>query len=124
YGVVLFQEQVIEIGRAIAGFSPAEADQLRRVMTHSRSQRMMEELGLTFVERSVQRGIETSLAEEIFQCMLGYASYGFCEAHAAAFATTSYKSAYLVRHHPAEYYTAILNHQPMGFYPPRIIGNE
>jgi len=124
YGVVLFQEQVIEIGRVIAGFSPAEADQLRRVMTHSRSQRMMEELGRTFVERSVQRGIDPSLAEEIFQCMLGYASYGFCEAHAAAFATTSYKSAYLVRHHPAQYYTAILNHQPMGFYPPRIISNE
>ncbi len=124
YGVVLFQEQVIEIGRAIAGFSPAEADQLRRVMTHSRSQKMMEELGRKFVERSVQRGIEPALAEEIFECMLGYASYGFCEAHAAAFATTSYKSAYLIQHHPAEYYTAILNHQPMGFYPPRIIGNE
>ncbi len=124
YGVVLFQEQVIEIGQAIAGFTPAEADQLRRVMTHSRSHKMMEELGHKFVERSVNRGIETSLAEEIFQCMLGYASYGFCEAHAAAFATTSYKSAYLIRHYPAEYYTAILNHQPMGFYPPRIIGNE
>lgn len=124
YGVVLFQEQVIEIGQVIAGFTPAEADQLRRVMTHSRSQKMMEELGRTFVERSVERGIEPALAEEIFACMLGYASYGFCEAHAAAFATTSYKSAYLIRHHPAEYFTAILNHQPMGFYPPRVIGNE
>jgi len=124
YGVVLFQEQVIEIGRAIAGFTPAEADQLRRVMTHSRSQKLMDELGQTFVERSVQRGINRSLAEEIFNCMLGYASYGFCEAHAAAFATTSYKSAYLIKHYPTEYYTAILNHQPMGFYPPRIIVNE
>ena len=124
YGVVLFQEQVIEIGRAIAGFSPAEADQLRRVMTHSRSQKRMHELGQTFVERSVARGVERSLAEEIFNCMLGYASYGFCEAHAAAFATTSYKTAYLIQHYPAQYYTAILNNQPMGFYPPRIIGNE
>ena len=124
YGVVLFQEQVIEIGRVIAGFTPAEADQLRRVMTHSRSQKLMDELGQTFVERSVQRGIERTLAEEIFNCMLGYASYGFCEAHAAAFATTSYKSAYLLKHYPTEYYTAILNHQPMGFYPPRIISNE
>lgn len=124
YGVVLFQEQVIEIGRAIAGFTPAEADQLRRVMTHSRSQKIMNDLGRTFVERSVARGIERPLAEEIFNCMLGYASYGFCEAHAAAFATTSYKSAYLIKHYPAEYYAAILNHQPMGFYPPRIIGNE
>ena len=124
YGVVLFQEQVIEIGRAIAGFTPAEADQLRRVMTHSRSQKLMNELGQTFVERSVERGVDRTLAEEIFNCMIGYASYGFCEAHAAAFATTSYKSAYLIKHYPTEYYTAILNHQPMGFYPPRIIGNE
>ncbi|MCX5780839.1 MAG: DNA polymerase III subunit alpha, partial [Firmicutes bacterium] len=124
YGVVLFQEQVIEIGRAIAGFSSAEADQLRRVMTHSRSQKLMDEIGRTFVARSVARGVEQPLAEEIFNCMLGYASYGFCEAHAAAFATTSYKTAYLIKHHPAEYYTAILNHQPMGFYPPRIIASE
>jgi len=124
YGVVLFQEQVIEIGRAIAGFSPAEADQLRRVMTHSRSQKRMQELGHTFVARAVERGVEQNLAEDIFNSMLGYASYGFCEAHAAAFATTSYKTAYLIKHYPAQYYAAILNNQPMGFYPPRIIGNE
>lgn len=124
YGVVLFQEQVIEIARAIAGFSPGEADQFRRIMTHSRSQKAMHELGDSFIKRSVQRGIEQATAEKIFACMGGYASYGFCEAHAAAFANTSYKTAYLVQHYPAEYYTAILNNQPMGFYPPRIIGNE
>lgn len=124
YGVVLFQEQVIEIGRAIAGFNPAEADQLRRVMTHSRSQKRMNELGETFVQRAVERGVDRNLAQDIFNCMLGYASYGFCEAHAAAFATTSYKTAYLIKHYPAQYYAAILNNQPMGFYPPRIIGNE
>lgn len=124
YGVVLFQEQVIEIARVMAGFTPGEADKLRRVMTHVRSQKAMHELGHTFVERAVQRGIEPALAQDIFNCMVGYASYGFCEAHAAAFATTSYKTAYLVQHYPAEYYAAILNHQPMGFYPARIIANE
>ena len=56
--------------------------------------------------------------------MAGYASYGFCEAHAAAFATTSFKTAYLLRHHPAEYYATILNNQPMGYYPANIIGLE
>lgn len=124
YGVVLFQEQVIEIAQVIAGFTPGEADKLRRVMTHTRSQKAMDELGHTFIERSIQRGIDPALAQDIFKCMVGYASYGFCEAHAAAFATTSYKTAYLIKHHPVEYYTAILNNQPMGFYPARIIVNE
>jgi error-prone DNA polymerase len=124
YGVVLFQEQVIEIAQAIAGFTLGEADQLRRVMTHSRSQKSMNEIGETFMKRAVQRGVEISVAREIFSCISGYAGYGFCEAHAAAFATTSFKTAYLVRHYPAQYFTAILNNQPMGFYPARIICNE
>ncbi|PKM77787.1 MAG: error-prone DNA polymerase [Firmicutes bacterium HGW-Firmicutes-15] len=124
YGVVLFQEQVIEIAQAVGGFSAGEADQLRRVMTHARSQKLMEEIGAKFVSRAVENGITKDLAEQIFSYMLGYASYGFCEAHAAAFAATSFKTAYLSRHYPAEYYTAILNNQPMGYYPPHVICNE
>lgn len=124
YGVVLFQEQVIEIAQAIAGFNAGEADHLRRVMTHARSAKYMEEIGVNFVERAIANGIEPEIAEEIFSYMLGYASYGFCEAHAAAFATTSFKTAYLIKHYPAQYYTALLNHQPMGYYPPQIICNE
>lgn len=124
YGVVLFQEQVIEIAIAIAGFSPGEADQLRRVMTHARSRKAMEEIGQKFIARAVERGVEPALAEEIFSYIAGYASYGFCEAHAAAFATTSYKTAYLIRHYPTEYFTSLLNHQPMGYYPPAILCNE
>jgi error-prone DNA polymerase len=124
YGVVLFQEQVIEIARVIAGFSPGEADRLRRVMTHARSFQAMDEIGHNFVERAISNGIKREIAEKIFTGMAGYASYGFCEAHAAAFATTSFKTAYLLQHYPAAYYTALLNNQPMGFYPPRVIGNE
>jgi error-prone DNA polymerase len=124
YGVVLFQEQVIEIARVIAGFSPGEADQLRRVMTHARSHKAMNEIGSNFIERATSNGIDEETARKIFACMAGYASYGFCEAHAAAFATTSFKTAYLLQHYPAAYYAALLNNQPMGFYPPRIIGNE
>ena len=108
-------------GEAIAGFTPGEADQLRRVMTHARSQKLMEEIGARFVRRAVENGISQELGEQIFSYMLGYASYGFSEAHAAAFATTSFKTAYLTRHYPIEYYTAILNNQPMGYYPPNII---
>lgn len=124
YGVVLFQEQVIEIATAIAGFSPGEADRLRRVMTHARSEKVMQEIGAQFIEQAQRNGIDGQLAREIFACIRGYASYGFCEAHAAAFATTSFKTAYMIKHYPAEYYTAILNNQPMGFYPPYIICSE
>ncbi|MGI6453173.1 MAG: DNA polymerase III subunit alpha [Syntrophomonadaceae bacterium] len=124
YGVVLFQEQVIEIARTIAGFTAGEADQLRRVMTHARSQQVMEEIGDKFVNRAIDNGIDKEIAREIFACIKGYASYGFCEAHAAAFAATSFKTAYLLKHYPAQYYAAILNNQPMGYYPPRIIANE
>lgn len=124
YGVILFQEQVLEIAIAIAGFTPGEADQLRRVMTHARSQKVMEEIGHHFVQKAIRNGIEAQVAESIFACMVGYASYGFCEAHAAAFATTSYKTAYLIKHHPAQYFAALLNHQPMGYYPSYVIATE
>jgi error-prone DNA polymerase len=123
-GVVLFQEQVIQIAMVIAGFTPGEADRLRRVMSHSRSRREMEELGRFFVSKAVARGMELSLAEKIFSQIAGYASYGFCEAHAAAFAETSYKTAYLVCHYPAEYFAALLSHQPMGYYGARTLGVE
>jgi error-prone DNA polymerase len=118
YGVVLFQEQVIEIAMAVAGFAPGEADRLRRVMTHARRREEMEDIGHLFVRGAVERGVDEETAGRIFACMEGYASYGFCEAHAAAFADTAYRTAYLVSHHPAEFYAAILSQQPMGYYPP------
>ncbi|QUL98777.1 MAG: DNA polymerase III subunit alpha [Candidatus Fermentithermobacillus carboniphilus] len=117
YGVVLFQEQVIEIASSIAGFTPGEADSLRRVMTHGRSFSEMQKIGELFVKKAVQRGIERDVAEKVFQCIQGYASYGFCEAHARAFGTTAYKTAYLIQHYPAQFFAAILNNEPMGFYP-------
>ncbi len=117
YGVVLFQEQVIEIAHAIAGFTPGEADQLRRVMTHGRSAEEMEKLGERFVEKSVAGGHSLSTAQYIFSLLKSYASYGFCEAHAASFASIAYKTAYLTRYHPAEFYAALLAHGPMGYYP-------
>jgi error-prone DNA polymerase len=121
YGVVLFQEQVIEIATAVAGFTAGEADRLRRVMTHGRSREDMDEIGKIFVAKAAERGIEPEVAGTIFSYVAGYASYGFCEAHAAAFGDIAYKTAYLLRHYPAHYYAAILSQQPMGYYPPHVI---
>jgi error-prone DNA polymerase len=121
YGVVLFQEQVIEIATKIAGFTPGEADQLRRAMTHQRSWEEMERIGEHFVKRARERGVEDEVAREIFSYIHAYAGYGFCEAHAAAFADTAYKTAYLKAHYPAEFYAALLSNQPMGFWPPNTI---
>ncbi|MEW6724466.1 MAG: DNA polymerase III subunit alpha [Bacillota bacterium] len=124
YGVVLFQEQVIEIATVIAGFTPGEADRLRRVMTHARSRREMDEIGCFFIEKAVANGIAYEVAETIFSYIVGYASYGFCEAHAAAFGSTAFKTAYLVKHYPAYFYAAILSQQPMGYYPAHTICTE
>ncbi|MDA8336281.1 MAG: DNA polymerase III subunit alpha [Peptococcaceae bacterium] len=124
YGVVLFQEQVIAIATGLAGFTPGEADSLRRLMTHARSAQEMRKTGEEFVRRAVARGIEEKTAREVFAGLEGYAGYGFCEAHAAAFATTAYWTAYLAAHHPAHFFTALLNNQPMGYYSPATLANE
>lgn len=124
YGVVLFQEQVIQIATAIAGFTAGEADQLRRAMTKARRVEDMHAIGENFVAKAIAQGVEQTVAETIFSYVVGYAGYGFCEAHAAAFAGTAYKTAYLLRHHPAEFYAAILSHQPMGYYSANTVLNE
>ena len=124
YGVVLFQEQIIEIAVKLAGFSPGEADQLRKAMTHFRSQKKMDQLGREFIAKATKRGVERKVAETLYSYIVSYAGYGFCEAHAAAFSDTAYKTAYLVTHYPAEFFAAILSHQPMGYYPPGTIVEE
>ncbi|HHV53991.1 MAG TPA: DNA polymerase III subunit alpha [Firmicutes bacterium] len=121
YGVVLYQEQVIAIATQVAGFTPGEADRLRRVMTHYRSQKEMDAIGGEFIARAISRGIEPAIARTIFSYIVGYAGYGFCEAHAAAFANTAYKTAYLLEHYPAPFFAALLSYQPMGFYPPHAL---
>lgn len=121
YGVLLFQEQVIALAAAVAGFSYGEADQLRRALGKSRTAREVQDLGEAFVRRAVARGVEESVARRVFAWVEGYAGYGFCEAHAAAFGLTAYKTAYLACHYPAVYFAALLNNQPMGYYPPQTL---
>lgn len=121
YGVVLYQEQVIQIATAVAGFTPGESDRLRKVMTHYRSVAEMEAIGQNFIAKAVAHGTDRQTAETIFSYIVGYSGYGFCEAHAAAFADTAYRTAYLVKHHPAEFFASLLSAQPMGFYAPRTL---
>ncbi len=124
YGIVLFQEQVIEIAVKIAGFTAGEADQLRRALTHQRDKGKMDQIGHNFVRKAKQEGCSQQVAETIFSYIEGYAGYGFCEAHAAAFGDTGYKTTYLLTHYPAYFYAALLSNQPMGYFPPHTLINE
>jgi len=124
YGVIIYQEQVLLVARAVAGFDLAEADSLRRAMTKGRSRAEMERIKAHFLERALSRGVEPSVAEEVFRQLEGFAAYGFNKAHAACFAVVSYASAWLRTYFPAEFAAAILNNEPMGFYSPRLIVND
>ena len=120
-GVVLFQEQVIRIATAIAGFRPGEADLFRRAMSSHRSRGEMERIRERFLAGAVAQGVEESVSQQIFQQLAGFAEYGFCKSHAAAFAKTAYDTAYLKLYYAPEFYAAMLNNQPMGFYSPEVV---
>lgn len=120
-GVVLYQEQVIRIVTAVAGFKPGEADVFRRAMSSHRSRGEMERMHTRFVAGAVANGVSEPVAEKIFAQLAGFAEYGFCKSHAAAFAKTAYDTAYLKVYYPAEFYAALLNNQPMGFYAPEVV---
>jgi error-prone DNA polymerase len=123
-GVPLFQEQGMRMAIEAAGFSPAEADKLRRAMGHKRSRERMLEIFPRLVEGMVQNGIERSAAEQLFHMLEGFADYGFPESHAASFALLAYESAYVKCHYPAVFAAAILNVQPMGFYSTEVLVND
>jgi error-prone DNA polymerase len=123
-GVLLYQEQVMQVAMVIARFTPAEADLMRRAMSRHRSREAMGALLERFVDGATANGIAREQAEAIFNQLLGFASYGFCRSHAASFAAISYVTAWLKRYHPTEFACAILNSQPMGFYPSEVIIND
>lgn len=124
YGVIIYQEQVLQVAKGVAGFSLAEADSLRRAMTKGRSREEMEAIGEHFIERATGLGVERSVAEEVFRQLRGFAAYGFNKAHAACFAVVSYATAWLHTYYPAEFAAAIMNNQPMGFYSGRAVIND
>ena len=121
-GVVLYQEQILRIVMEVAGYTAGQADRFRRAMNRHRSRIEMEELRGEFVGRCNQvSGMPMAVAEQIFKGVAGFAQFGFCKSHAAAFARTAYETAWLRLHHPAEYVCALLNAQPMGFYHPSVL---
>jgi error-prone DNA polymerase len=124
YGILMYQEQVLEVAHKVAGFSLAEGDLIRRAMTKDRGHGAMGAIKGEFVRRAVGRGVPIKTAREIFSWVEGFSVYGFPASHAASFAHLSYASAYMRRHYPAEFFGALLNSQPMGFYSPRVLLNE
>jgi error-prone DNA polymerase len=117
-GVVVFQDQVLDVAMAAAGFSIGEAEGLRRAMSRKRSEEAIEAFRPRFVEGCLGNGIDRETGNAIYDKLCGFAGFGFPKSHAAAFALLAYQSAWLRREYPAEFLCALLNAQPMGFYPP------
>jgi error-prone DNA polymerase len=117
-GVPIFQEQVIKLATVAAGFSPGEADQLRRSMAAWRRRGGLEHLQQRLIKGMCERGYSQTFARQIYHQILGFGEYGFPESHAASFALLVYVSAWLKCHQPAAFTCALLNSQPMGFYGP------
>jgi DNA polymerase III alpha subunit len=124
-GVILYQEQVMQIAITVAGFTPGESDGFRRAMGTWRSSREMEKLHAHFVDGCrTTNGLTDEQAEELFRRVAAFASFGFAKSHAAAFARTAYESAFLKLFYPAQFTVGLINAQPMGFYPVEVLIND
>jgi error-prone DNA polymerase len=117
-GVPIFQEQVMQLAVVAAGFTPGEADLLRRSMAAWKRKGGLEHLEQRLVSGMLANGYQREFAEQIYRQILGFGEYGFPESHAASFALLAYVSAWLKCHEPAAFLAALLNSQPMGFYGP------
>ncbi|MBA2358390.1 MAG: error-prone DNA polymerase [Actinobacteria bacterium] len=117
-GVVVFQDQVLEVSIALAGFTVGEAEGLRRAMSRKRSLEALEAYRERFVEGAATKGVDAETANRVYDKLVGFSGFGFPKSHAAAFALLAYQSAWLRHHYPGEFLCALLNAQPMGFYPP------
>src|SRR5262249_27923854 len=115
-GVSIFQEQVMQLAVVAAGFTPGEADKLRRAMASWRRRGGIEPFRDKLVNGMLERGYEREFAEQIYQQIQGFGEYGFPESHAASFALLVYVSSWLKCHEPAAFACALLNSQPLGFY--------
>jgi error-prone DNA polymerase len=123
-GIIVFQEQVLEICHQFAGLSLEEADRFRTLMSKWRDPGNMDAMGAQFMEGAIQlHGVTRPVAQEVFRQVAAFVGYGFCRSHAAAFARTVYQSAYLKRHYPAAYMSAVMQHLP-GFFPKNTVLEE
>ena len=117
-GVVVFQDQVLDVAIALAGFTIGEAEGLRRAMSRKRSLAALESHRVRFVEGAAANGVSEQVANEVYDTLVGFSGFGFPKSHAAAFGLLAYQSAWLRHHYPTEFLCGLLNEQPMGFYPP------
>ena len=117
-GVVVFQDQVLDVAMAAARFSIGEAEGLRRAMSRKRSEEAIEAWRPRFIAGALENNIDHETANAIYDKVAGFAGFGFPKSHAAAFGLLAYQSAWLRRYYPGEFLCALMNAQPMGFYPP------
>jgi error-prone DNA polymerase len=117
-GVIIYQDQVMEVCKALAGFTDGEADQLRRAMSRKRSRENMERFRELFMEGAAARGVSEETALLVFEKVVSFSAFGFPKSHSAAFAVLAFQSVWLLHYHPAEFVASLLNNQPMGFYGP------
>jgi error-prone DNA polymerase len=122
-GVILFQEQVLKVARDMGRFTPGEGEQLRRALGKGRAEDIAR-FEAAFVQGAGVNGVSRQVATAVFAQLKAFGGYSFPKSHAAAFAVLVYQSAWLKCHHPLAFYTALLNHQPMGFWSPSVLVND
>ncbi len=123
-GTIVFQEQVIEVAKALGGFSSSRAESLRRAMSRKRSEEAMRSHHDAFIAGAGEQGVTEATAERVWAQIKGFSGFGFPKAHSAAFGLLAYQSAWLRIHRAPEFLCALLNEQPMGFYPPDALVHE
>jgi len=123
-GVIIYQDQVLTVCQALAGFSDGQAESLRRAMSRKRSKEALLAHWEEFREGATARGVDETTAREVFQQVTAFSEFGFPKSHAAAFGLLAYQSAWLRHYYPLEYYVALFNNQPMGFYSLDALGRD
>ena len=123
-GAIVFQDQVIQVAMALSGFGAGEAEGLRRAMSRKRSSDAINAYQERFLDGAVEQGVPREVAERVFEQIRGFSGFGFPKSHATAFGLLAYQSTWLRVHRGPEFLCALLNEQPMGFYPPDALVHE
>jgi error-prone DNA polymerase len=123
-GIIIYQDQVLQVCRDLAGFTDGQAESLRRAMSRKRSKDAMRSHWEAFQQGCAAKGVDGETAKKVFQQVIGFSEFGFPKSHAAAFALLAYQSAWLRHYYPTEYYVGLFNNQPMGFYSLDALGRD